>query len=654
MIDSSAKTKKPSPVDGVKLDMSCTCPLTAACPRTQNLPHPVTHFKPHHRKLTIFGSHSDTACAFTPQKADAQTDTSAVTSTSAGSAPSDTPYTLGATVSPTTHQPQEPPTKVRLVPLTHPAKPHDPLPTPIHPGRLASQLTKSGYPPDDITYLVSGFKNGFMLGHEGRVTPVPPKNSQRAETHPLVVTQKIEKELAAGRLAGPFQTPPFDNFRSSPLSVREKKEPGEFRLVHDLSHPHDGSSVNSNIPLDNKSVKYASLQNAIALVQKCGKGAFMAKSDIKSAFRLIPVNPAEYHKLGMYWNGTYFYDKCLPFGLGSSCQIFERFSSALEHIFKSHFPTANCIHYLDDFFFVAPSWDLCNAHLEGFLTLCSSLGIPIAQEKTFTPRTTLTFLGIEIDSIMGQVRLPMDKVADLQSTIMALLESNKTTRSTLESLHGKLNFATRVLPGRAFNRRLINLFISLEKPYYKVRLSRAIKYDLEIWHLFLKHFNGVTLFRSPLTAHPGTLNLVTDASKIGYGGVFGSHWIQGRWPEDWQSMNIAVQEIFPIFLILAIFGKKMANHHVILLCDNEAVTEVINNQTSKCKFLMTIVRKMITIFLCNNIKFRAQHIAGKTNLTADALSRFQIEPHDISRLGLASSKTAVPPYLLPENFTWQC
>lgn len=56
------------------------------------------------------------------------------------------------------------------------------------------------------------------------------------------VDQKLSKELAAGRLAGPFIAAPFHPFRVSPFGLVPKKSPGEFRLIHHLSFPR-GSSV---------------------------------------------------------------------------------------------------------------------------------------------------------------------------------------------------------------------------------------------------------------------------------------------------------------------------------------------------------------------------------------------------------------------------
>ena len=56
-------------------------------------------------------------------------------------------------------------------------------------------------------------------------------------------SDKLIQEVKAGRIAGPFDTPPFNIFCASPLGVVPKKIPGEFRLIHHLSFPR-GVSVN--------------------------------------------------------------------------------------------------------------------------------------------------------------------------------------------------------------------------------------------------------------------------------------------------------------------------------------------------------------------------------------------------------------------------
>lgn len=121
---------------------------------------------------------------------------------------------------------------------------------------------------------------------------------------------------------GPFRTPLFATFLTSPLGVAPKEDPSEFRLIHHLSHPK-GHSVNDGNTDYCSSVKYASVSDAITAIKATGEGCFfLAKTDIKSAFRITPIHPADYSLLGMKVDNLYYFDRCLPMGLSSSCNIF--------------------------------------------------------------------------------------------------------------------------------------------------------------------------------------------------------------------------------------------------------------------------------------------------------------------------------------------
>ena len=129
---------------------------------------------------------------------------------------------------------------------------------------------------------------------------------------------------------------PLTPFRVSPLGVVPKKNLGEFRLIHHLSFPK-GSSVNDGIPLEHSRVCYATIGDAINHIKTVGTDAYLAKTDIKSAFRILPINPIDYGLLGMKWEDKYYYDHCMPMGCFSSCKTFETFSSALEWIARTKF-----------------------------------------------------------------------------------------------------------------------------------------------------------------------------------------------------------------------------------------------------------------------------------------------------------------------------
>ncbi len=187
-----------------------------------------------------------------------------------------------------------------------------------------------------------------------------------AYDHPDVIRAKLRKELEAGRISGPFRVPPFPAFRTSPLGVVPKKNPSEFRLIHHLSYP-PGKSVNDFIPKELTSVHYATIDDAVSIIKTMGPGCYMAKTDIQSAFRIIPIHPKDSNLLGMQWEGNYYFDRCLPMGLAISCSLFEKFSTALEWIARNVLLASAVIHVLDDFLFPAPSSAKCQADLKGFL-----------------------------------------------------------------------------------------------------------------------------------------------------------------------------------------------------------------------------------------------------------------------------------------------
>ena len=251
-------------------------------------------------------------------------------------------------------------------------------------------------------------------------------------------------------------------------------------MIHHLSYPR-GYSVNDGISPDHTSVSYATISDAICHIKAAGRGCFLAKTDVKNAFRIIPIRPMDYCLLGMRWRNFYYYDRCMPMGCSSSCKTFETLSTAMEWIAQNKLRINHIIHLLDDFLIIAKSESLCQDQLNLFLELCSYLGIPIAPEKICGPATTLSFAGIELDSVSFEARLPLDKIDKCLSLIASFLTRKKVTLKEIQSLSGMLNFACSVVvPGRAFLRRLIDLTVGVHSPRHYVRINKEVKADLRV------------------------------------------------------------------------------------------------------------------------------------------------------------------------------
>ena len=506
------------------------------------------------------------------------------------------------------------------------------FPTPVKVSKLQTYL--KNYDPISRAQILSGFTHGFDLGYRGHPNcKLKIDNHKSCKDHPDIVEKYLKHETSLGRISGPFDFPPFKIFQINPLGVIPKKDPGKFRLITDLSSPrpnsnstsHSGKSINENIDKVFCEVTYSSLQDAIHLINNQKPGCWLSKTDIESAFRLLPISPDQRCLLGMSWQGKFYFDNCLPMGASSSCQLFERFSCALQFISES-VGIRNSIHYLDDFLFINDSFASCENDLRLFKGLCKDIGVPLAPDKTVTPTQTLTFLGFSLDTVQGTVSLPMDKLQKCKDMIHEILLSNKLKVASLLSLQGLLSFSCAVIrPGRAFIRRLYSLTAGL-LPHYYVRLDKEHKSDLHMWLQFLESYNGIDLYSDILAIHSNTFHLFSDASQShGCGAFFNSHWFNLAWPSSWwRNQNITFLEITPIALALDTWGHYFTNSTLVIHTDNLSLVHVLSNQTSKEPLVMIWVRQIVLATLKLNIYIEVEHISGENNRLADLLSRLQV------------------------------
>ena len=229
--------------------------------------------------------------------------------------------------------------------------------------------------------------------------------------HPDVVSKYIAKEPALGRMVGPLTSSASrQGLHISRFGVIPKDhDTGKWGLITDLSYLR-GHSVNDSINPALCSLSYTTVNEIADLAAQLGRGALLAKVDIESAYRLIPVHPDDCSFLAVKWNGEIHVDLMLPFGLRSAPEIFNAVAYALNwYLHQQGIPTMR--HYLDDFIIIAPPHSgQCRDFLQILNLECRRLGVPISNHKRDGPKTCLTCLGIEVDTLAGQLRLPADKL----------------------------------------------------------------------------------------------------------------------------------------------------------------------------------------------------------------------------------------------------
>ena len=69
--------------------------------------------------------------------------------------------------------------------------------------------------------------------------------------------------------------------------------------------------------------------HATLVVQKLGRGAVLAKLDLKKAYHMVPVHPDDHVLLGIRWATDVYIDTALPFGIHSAPKIFSAVADVL-------------------------------------------------------------------------------------------------------------------------------------------------------------------------------------------------------------------------------------------------------------------------------------------------------------------------------------
>ena len=498
-----------------------------------------------------------------------------------------------------------------------------------------------------VSYILNGMEHGFRIGYDGRkgiALQSVKRNMQSALDHHQVITEYLQDERTKGRITGPFGSNEVQGVHISRFGVIPKKsQPGKWRLIVDLSYPNE-ASVNDGISSALCSLSYASVDEAADIILKLGRNTQLAKMDIKSAYRIVPVHPEDRWLLGMAWMGKIYIDTVLPFGLRSAPKVFNAIADALEWIMHTE-GVGHSLHYLDDFLFIGrPQSGECGTALQTALTVCKELGVPIADGKVHGPLTELEFLGIVLDSENMEIRLPREKLTRLKATVCSWSRKKACTKRELLSLVGQLSHACKVIkPGRPFLRRLIELSTKAKKMHHHLRLSKATRSDLCWWRFFLENWNGKGLIQA-LAKSPTDIIVTSDASGTwGCGAFCKKQWFSIEWGECWKDIHITIKELLPFIVASAVWGQGWSGSHVLFQCDNAAVVAIVNSGRSKHPLAMHYTRLLYLLGAVHNFSFLCRHIPGKYNVAADALSRNNNSLFLQTHPAAESQPTPIPP-----------
>jgi hypothetical protein len=481
--------------------------------------------------------------------------------------------------------------------------------------------------------IMEGILHGVDIEFDGdRTLQRHGTNNPNVYEHTEKVSAVIEKDVKAGKKAGPFDAPPLPHFAVSPIgAVPKKSDPSTIRVTHNLSHPFKGTtSVNSGIR--DEAFSLDTVNTACDAIRRLGYACYLIKLDVEAAYKLIPVREEDWHLLGFMWEGKYYYERTLPFGLKSSCRLWDLYAAALHHFF-TRLGVDVVIHYIDDFLFVIQSKQRADDLLIQCLELCKHLGVPMAAHKTEGPTTRLTFLGIQLDTESMQASLPEEKLSELKRLTTDWCEMKQASTNECEIMAGKLNFASYVVrPGRFYMRRIWNHLALCKRlckhPDAKLQLSKEALADLQWWRDYIHQWNGISIMLEHEWTQAHKIELFMDACNTGYGAACGNEWFAGTWTAEHlaaahrkQRISMPFLELLALTFTAATWGHKWKGKKVLFRSDCMPVVQAIQDRTSRNPSSMYLLRYLSSLACQHHFDFRCEHIAGIDNDVADILSR---------------------------------
>lgn len=495
------------------------------------------------------------------------------------------------------------------------------------------------YPGPLPTYIDHILYFGTQIGYEGPDNYLISPNLKSALLAPDTMNEKLQEDLKRNRVIEVYPSLPF---LSSPLGFTPKHD-GGLRRIHHLSHPR-GTSVNDYILGSSSSLNYVTFQTILASIVTAGRGSIIMKRDIEAAFRNVPLAPHVQWLLGFSWEGRYYKEACLPFGLSTAPFIFNLFAEALHWIIQSflHWPFLH--HFLDDFINIIPERLATPAYIQRtsdeYIRLTEILGIPRNDKKDMVG-TVVPILGIEVDTTKFEARLPQDKLRRAIALTQEAMQGRSMSLATAQKLAGYLSFCALVVRlGWVFMRHIWTFLASFPhraSKHTRRRVPLDVQHDLQWWYNLLPTFNG-TLFFTGISRE--TAHLYTDASGIGMGGFFHLEANQPNWQllchaldestafatplptqEEGTVFDINVYEVQAILIALRKNALNWKRYRVVIHTDSATAQRGLRKNTLSGP-ANDPLRSILFLAAKHDILLQPEWISGASNALADALSRF--------------------------------
>jgi hypothetical protein len=230
-----------------------------------------------------------------------------------------------------------------------------------------------------------------------------------------------------------------------------------------------------------------------------GRGSYMWTMDLRRAFRQIRIDPLDWPLICIRWQGAYFIDISVAFGVRHGAAFSQRLSQAVCDILGEE--NILTIPYIDDFVGGQPSLQQAVAAYDRSLQLFQELGLDLNPKKCVAPTTKLIWIGVTFDSVAMTMCIPTAVINETKTMVAMWLGKSAATRHDLQKLIGKLFHAGKCCrAARLFVGRMLET-LRASSPSGSTQLSSNFRADLRWWRDFLPSYNGRLLIQPARTTY---------------------------------------------------------------------------------------------------------------------------------------------------------
>ena len=385
------------------------------------------------------------------------------------------------------------------------------------------------------------------------------------------------------------------------------------------------------------------------------QACYMLKIDLKSGYHHLLMAERYAPYLTFIFEGVIYWWAALPFGVASAPFLFEAIMCGMKLLFRKVW-RLQLLGYLDDINFVcraAPSLTvadivelagsgccaiarpdfLISAHHPqpvAVVLLLLSFGATINVKKLLWGQV-VEMLGIIVDSVRMEYRVPERRWLRLQDTLRQISSSSRQQVKTLASAAGQLVSMSIAL--RHARTLLWGIFYAI-MPYalqqhwrQYIQVPDEVRRRCEFWLQRFHEFNGTPI-------HPQVEVVIDfDASRIGSGGAL--YQVRSDMkeltalahrdrPMHEQDSHNNIWEFWAAVDTVLSFLPMISGRRIILRGDNVTANSYIRRGGGKSPLLTQVAQRFHDLLIAHQVDLiRVEHLPGLQNVIADDLSRYQ-------------------------------